>query len=311
MTSDEDPLFGENRTGAKPLFLGPRERADNPNEAERVAPEVVRVVETDGGEAQPRSEARVEQASSPNFKVPVTADPDPAKPSPLEASVIQALRKAGYPKPEGVTWGQWVGPKKLSHRHELVCMKAALGSTASDIAREFGYTDGRMSIILNTPRVKAAVANLRERFFGANIEARFKGIVPKAVTLLEAVIDSPSEKTSNRLDAAKEVLNRSLGKSKETVEIKTSSVRDVFVYLDQMRTAQQGQLASPSEARFSSGENSVAKTPGDLQTKNGIPATIDGELLSEETKTVRAGIDDWIGTNVPAGEGIGKREPKV
>lgn len=215
-------------------------------------------------------------------------------PSGLSYDTLQALRKAGYPKPEGVSWPLWMGPKKLGHRHELICMYAASGKSNTEIARDMGYTDHRMSIILNTPRVKMSIQNLRNKLYGEDVHSRFQRMLPKAVDVVEKILDNPQERPGIRLKAANELMNRAIGKPKETVEIKTNSIRDVFEYLDRMRN---GNPTSHSH-------NNLVAIPS--QQLHSQPETITIEV---EATPVKNQIDSWISENVPTGVGIGKGKP--
>lgn len=201
---------------------------------------------------------------------------------------LQILRKAGYPKPEGVSWGDWLGPKKLNHRHELIAMMAANGVQARKICEELGFTDMRMSIILNTTRMKKRIEELRKQFYGETVQSRFNIMIPKAVKVIDDILDNPQERSHTKLKAANELLNRAIGKPKETVEIRSTSAKDIFDYLDRKKKENINIISSVQAAPKVSTSSEVIN-----ETHQQSP---------EDLAEIQA-VDLWAATNLPNKEG--------
>lgn len=216
---------------------------------------------------------------------------DPTK---LSHEALQCMRKAGYPKPEGVDWGDWLGPRRLTHRHEIIAMYAATGVNARTIARSMGYTESRISIVLNSKRMKDAIKTIRDQHYGQNVQARMNSMNQKAVDVIEEILNCPNERNAVKLNASRELLNRTLGKPKETLEIQNGSIREIFAYLDANRNS-----------------NSLALAPEPTQAKREIKVidVTPAEQPAEAVASVdRDAIDSWIESNVPSGETIGKKK---
>lgn len=217
----------------------------------------------------------------------IVSETSETKPKKLSFEVIRELKKAGFDKPADVSWPDWMGPKKLSDRHKLIAIYRAKGVNARTIANELGFTESRLSLILNTQRMQEQVEAYRQQYYGQSIQKRFHELTDKAVDVLEETINNPQERTSVKLKAVNEVLNRSLGKPKEQIEIKTSTVRDLFEELDKLR---RGELTLD----FS------AARPKSIESSD--PNIIDTTATRVDQYD---STDEWIEQNIPAEVGIG------
>ena len=157
---------------------------------------------------------------------------DESKLRPYTQEEIESLKAAGFDKPEDCSWGNWVGLKKLRHTHDLICHMAAQGATAREICENLGYTDARMSIILNSPKVKARIKELQDQFWGGNAEKKFKNLLGDAITTIEEVMTNVQEKGATRIAAAGMILDRAIGKPLQQVEVRGSLLAEVMGKLD-------------------------------------------------------------------------------
>jgi hypothetical protein len=169
------------------------------------------------------------------------------------SQLVAKLKSLGMAKPDSIGWGDWVGPKKLSHRHHLMATLLAHGVTQGEIARELGMTPCRVSLIANTTRMTETVTALREKYYGTDPVKRFQRILPKAIDIAEGILDNPNNTPDLRFRVATEFMNRSLGKPKESMEVKTTSIRDLFSALDQLKKRNLEYV--PKERALSSSEN--------------------------------------------------------
>lgn len=149
---------------------------------------------------------------------------------------VQEMKALGVPKPDGVTWGQWVGPKKESHVHEALIYMAASGATNKQIADDLGFTQSRISIILSKPSLKEKVRKVQEELWGDSAEKRFKNLLPKAIDTWERILNDTSEKSALQSDVASKVADRVLGKPKQEVSVAGNLLGDLISRLDQQQT---------------------------------------------------------------------------
>ena len=92
----------------------------------------------------------------------------------LSRRTIAEMRKNGMSKPRLVSWGDWLGPKKLSNRQLLICYLSAAGRTGREIAKTTGMKDCRISLLLQSQAMREQTQLIREiEFQGSQIESIF------------------------------------------------------------------------------------------------------------------------------------------
>jgi hypothetical protein len=136
------------------------------------------------------------------------------------------------PKPDDVTWGDYAGPAKLSHRHRFIAHLAALGLKAREISAKTGYTEPRLSVILNNSLVKAEIEHVRKSLFATDPDQRLKLALPKALEVIDDCLNNPQAKLALRVDTAFRLMDRTHGKPKQQVEHTGTLLKDLFAELD-------------------------------------------------------------------------------
>jgi hypothetical protein len=81
--------------------------------------------------------------------------------APDERLELHRRRLAGERKPEWCSWGDWMGPLKLKKCHRQYCLLVAARFLSRNIARHFGITESRLSIILSASICRRAIAEVR------------------------------------------------------------------------------------------------------------------------------------------------------
>lgn len=147
--------------------------------------------------------------------------------------VLAQMKRAQLEKPKEVSWNQWNAPKKLKHRHRLVAYMAASGLTNVAIAEQVGIKPPRVATILASQRIQNEIKRIQSEIFIKDPRKRFMEILPKAIDIAEAAMEN-AEEEKDRADIAFKFMDRALGKPKESVEVKTSSIRDIYEKLDKM-----------------------------------------------------------------------------
>ncbi len=125
--------------------------------------------------------------------------------------------------------------KLLSSRENAVIYLAAQGKQQQDIAEAIGCSHSTIANILSKERVQFEIKRVQLKLFGKDnkaFAAQFKEMVPQAIQTIQDVMDNPNSKPQLRFTAAQEILDRSIGKPKQTIEMEHSLVKDLYDRLD-------------------------------------------------------------------------------
>lgn len=147
--------------------------------------------------------------------------------------VLSQMKRAQLEKPKEVSWNQWNAPKKLKHRHRLIAYMAASGITNVAIAEQVGIKPARVSTVLASQRIQNEIKRIQSEIFIQDPRKRFMEILPEAINTAELAMKEADE-PKDRADIAFKFMDRALGKPKESVEVKTSSIREIYEKLDKM-----------------------------------------------------------------------------
>jgi hypothetical protein len=202
---------------------------------------------------------------------------NPITPATYTQEQLQEMKALGLPKPDDVTWGDWMGPKKESYVHEALIYMAASGANQKQIATDLGYTQSRISIILSKPDIRKKIRAIQEQLWGDNAEKRFKHLLPRAIDVAENILEDQTAKQNLKADVAFKLMDRALGKPQQSVSVEGNLLADLIHRLDQQETRDVSQTALQSK-------------PSDEAEQS-----ID-EFLGEETFTVGKRGEDGKGT---------------
>jgi hypothetical protein len=149
--------------------------------------------------------------------------------------MLEEMKLAGLPKPVNVTLARWQGKgdESINHRYNLLVNLAVLGTSIPEIASQIGYAPQTVTKVLDRPEIKARVKDLQDKHFGKNLRKRIELIATKATDVIEDVLDNPQEQTKHRLDAAKYMLDQSIGKAQQQLEVKGNMLQEVLIKLEQ------------------------------------------------------------------------------
>lgn len=130
-------------------------------------------------------------------------------------------------------------PTASNDRHLAMAMMFAAGHRNRDIARALRYDENRVSILRNSPLMRAQVEQLqrdmRERTFG-DVIARLQREAGPTLDVLLALRDT-SAKDDVRLGAARELFDRQVPKVTRTQEDRTLRIEFGLATLRQMAAA--------------------------------------------------------------------------
>lgn len=138
-------------------------------------------------------------------------------------------------KPDDVSWGDWVGPKKLSHRHHFIVHLAALGMSQGEICRRTGIVSSRMSILMNNSKFIEEITKVRKEIFSDNLDQNLKLMLPKATEVIRNVLENDQARDALRVETAFRLMDRTHGKAMQKIEVGGSMIKSLFEQLDAMK----------------------------------------------------------------------------
>lgn len=184
-------------------------------------------------------------------------------------------RRKGLPKPPEVPWAIWNEPFKLSNQHEVIANLAAHGASGKQIAEEVGLSYMRVNQLLNSDRLKFRIKELQYKYFGKNLQKRFEALGGTAIDTISEIMENKNEKGATRLSAAREVLDRALGKPKQTIEHRDSKLANLYDKLDDV-LGNNGSKAKSAEEIIEDVDWTVLDTKQD-EKHNGVERKVDSD----------------------------------
>lgn len=108
----------------------------------------------------------------------------------------------------------------LTPRHRRFAQLAASGATNRAIAEELGITPTRVSILIRNEAILAEIVRLQEKVFEETIVGRMKSFTEPAMNVILSTLTDVTGhvKSSEKLDAAKWVIEMQHGKATQKIE---------------------------------------------------------------------------------------------
>lgn len=119
-------------------------------------------------------------------------------------------------------------PFTSDHVMRGVIHLAALSIPSPVIGRSLNIPVRRVNSILSSESVIREVERIQVEHYKRDADQMFKRLVPTAVQNIFDLMVKKSSKESTRLSAAQYIVDRALGKPKETIEQKTDMIAEVF-----------------------------------------------------------------------------------
>ncbi len=164
----------------------------------------------------------------------IKMDLDAKLPCGLSFREIHQMKKAGIDKPEFVSWAEWQGPRRLSHRHQLVAHLAALGYSQRDIARNTGFSESRISLLMQGEMMQSQIKLVREvEMNGLGVIQKLDQLSSQAIRVYEQILMDPGQRAALRAKVATDVLDRKLGKPNQRIDVGGSLIKDFITLLKQ------------------------------------------------------------------------------
>ncbi len=175
-------------------------------------------------------------------------------------------------------------PRKLSHRLKYVAQLASMGLTQKEICERTGYTQHRMSVILNAPIVSNEVERTRRHVFERDPEKALRTMLPKALESIDAVLDHKSDGFREKVEKSKTafaLLERTHGKPKQSMEMTGNLLADLYSMMDarvrdENAPTFHAEARDVSDAEVSPHEEAVkvVEDPLDAYLQHNLPAVV-------------------------------------
>lgn len=149
---------------------------------------------------------------------------------------INEMKMLGLDKPDSISWERWQRVQSIRSEHELMIMMKATGSSQSKIAQELGYSNSQVSKVLNAPEIKAKVSKQISEIYGDDVKLALKARAMKSVEVFDETLENG--KASEKRRAAQYILDHTIGKAQQTVQVKGNVLADFILQVEQMSQSQ-------------------------------------------------------------------------
>lgn len=165
----------------------------------------------------------------------------------------------------------------LSPRHRRLAFLAAQGKSNAEIAKELGYVDSRVSILLKNPHIAEEVAKLQERIYEETIAARLKSFAEPALANIQMILTDRTNKVkvSEKMALSQWVIEKLDGKAAQKIEAGENLLAVLMDRLDAAKSRPVVQVNVSGVSR----DQSIDVTPG--QPAQISPPKTEEDLLSD------------------------------
>lgn len=147
----------------------------------------------------------------------------------------------------------------LRERWSAIARMHAGGLRNSEIARRLGYTQSRISIVLNEPWIQKEIARWRGKF-ESDVTERIKEAAVDGAYFVHGLINNDEARDQTRLDAAKWAIEKTTGKAKQEVSVESNTLTNFMQLMRDMQA--QGELAPRDVVALPAGEPTPAEGDG-------------------------------------------------
>ncbi len=149
---------------------------------------------------------------------------------------INEMKMLGMARPETVSSERWWRIQDVRYEHEFMIHMAASGVPQKKIALELGYADAHVSKVLSTPEVRKQVQDQINEIYGSDIKKALKDRALKAISVVDDVL--VSDKESERASMAKYVLDHTVGKASQDIQVTKTTLSEFIIQINDMQSNQ-------------------------------------------------------------------------
>lgn len=152
------------------------------------------------------------------------------------ASVIHEAKKLGIKRPDAISEEMWSFPEtELGPTERMIAWMSAWGLSSTKVAASLGVGSKYVSDLKKTEVFKRGLEEAQMQIFGQDPMKAIKKLVPQGISKVAQIMNDEGAKSSTRLAAAQDILDRGLGKAVQNLNVDSSSIRQVIEALDEMR----------------------------------------------------------------------------
>lgn len=126
-------------------------------------------------------------------------------------------------------------PGEYAHVLRAICQMSAFNLSPQRIANNCGMPTERVKRVLMAPSVQREISRLQTELYSVDTAKMFKRMVPEAANTVFGLMGH-GDKDSVRVEAAKVILDRALGKPTQTIEQTTTLIKEVFSQLNGLKS---------------------------------------------------------------------------
>jgi len=183
---------------------------------------------------------------------------------------VREMRRLGLPKPQDCHSNQWNSRDEMNHRHETIIELMLAGWPKKRIAETLDFAYYAFIDLTNSETFQAAYKEARKKRRESLDKAVVTALYQDATEVLNKVMMNEDEKGSVRLDAAKYIIDQTVGKPEQKVHQTGSILHEFMSRVEELKS------------------RPVSESP---------------DLLVEPKNA----IDTFIDEHVPEGFSVGKR----
>lgn len=182
----------------------------------------------------------------------------------------------------------------LNPRQLKLCELAAIGRAPGEIARELGYSNSRVSVLLSQPAVKLEIQRIRNRVFEESIGKELKKMGRLAIDEIYRCIthQGAEYKADLRVQTAKWLAEMIDGKATQKFDIGENLLGSVMERLDAMKAA--GVSLNP---QIAAQREVIDVSPGEASPAVEA-AKSESEPPKESELSEQERLDAWIRANL-------------
>lgn len=140
---------------------------------------------------------------------------------------------------------------------------------------------------LQDEKIQFEIKHIRYKLYGKDTKKRFNEILPHAIDITERLLHDPFTKPSTKFQAAQEIMDRALGKPKQTIDHEGSLIRSLFDKLDGKGEPVEVDVITVTE------EQTMLPLPEKKENPNGII-----NLDTENPNLKLDPVDQWVKDNL-------------
>lgn len=187
---------------------------------------------------------------------------------------VNRWKSLGIQMPEFVSSSDWKVSGPLTANQRLVCHLAAIHLENKAIVRTTHLEEGYVSKIINSKIGAMTIDQIQSQLFSEDYKKSINKVMPLAIKQATKDMMDPNNKGSTRVDAAFKFMDRVLGKPVQQIEMKDTTIRGVYEYLDKMAKGEAIEVQS------------------EVLTEDKTPVTV------EEDRKEKDPVDEWVEGNL-------------